>query len=546
MSSTTATTVAKGRFSVPLGAAHFFHLFVCIAAALVSVPAIAQQRHPECQVPWEWRLPPRNAASVEVPLGNYRWVRDRNENRIDDLLEDRARVGFPNDSTDPRIAAGETLDLVIVLNKCLAQDEMQRMINRWDVTSLSLYEARYLPVIVLSGVRIHPHLLDRIAGDSNVAMVEWGEPLIPVMTKGMQTIRWTPRNSAATTGKAIAIIDTGISAESLRSEDGEANRPPAPTPPQCVINDSVKESLNATRDSSTWYRGRHCVCRNAECLHGSRVWTVLAGYPSATMGMTGAAPAAPVLDIRACTSMECRPKNVFRALDEILRRHNEIAVVNMSIAGCAEDDGTSSYPQMIDRISASGVPVVTAMGNVKSCLVNPETVLVGRPASASLAVVVSGVDDRGDTIELFGNLHGPRCDGTRQRNTRPLATKPDVSAPASKIQLGSAIASGTSLAAPFVTGILATAAAELPQRPSICAIKCALWFSARAAVLGHVPGEWHPSVGYGLVDGTTFLRQLAQNKRCQLSDQCEERVRTSLNQPTPVPDRFLELGRPCE
>jgi subtilisin family serine protease len=147
-----------------------------------------------------------------------------------------------------------------------------------------------------------------------------------------------------------------------------------------------------------------------------------------------------------------------------------------------------------------------------------DSMKVGAPGAASLAVTVGSYTTKVEWIDIFGNLHqaghelgdisefsseGPRRDG---------APKPDVVAPGAMIAAAlsahspvrpellvdalNIVSQGTSMACPFVAGLVALL---LERDPDLEPAALADLLRSHSSVPGRPPGTFDPKWGYGLI-----------------------------------------------
>jgi hypothetical protein len=224
------------------------------------------------------------------------------------------------------------------------------------------------------------------------------------------------------------------------------------------------------------------------------------------------------VDVKACYQNDCPSADVAEALDwmGLNREKLGVRVVNMSFASCTPDDGTSAMAQQVNYLSGLGLVMVLAHGNSINCYppTEPGDELTGSPGSASFAFTVAGSNDqetvtRDDDEHYVGHLTGPRVDFNLM-SPDPLALKPDIAAPAQSIFSAKYDStnlyqsdSGSSLAAPHVSGAAALVFAELPgMNPG--SVKDLLKRSAdtdrNVAAYPVVDPHWDSAFGSGLLN----------------------------------------------
>jgi serine protease AprX len=198
--------------------------------------------------------------------------------------------------------------------------------------------------------------------------------------------------------------------------------------------------------------------------------------------------------------------NVAAAIDWCAAR-SDVRVISMSL-GSPGGDGSDAGSQMANAAAAAGKVVVVAAGNdgdapgtISSPGVATNVITVG---AASDETTLSGGLDTDSGLYLAGfSSRGP--------TTNPAAPlKPDVVAPglsvvAAKANTASSYVafSGTSMATPFVAGVVALGLEAAPASTP-AAVKVALQASAQDAGATGADNEW----GHGLVDARAFIAGL--------------------------------------
>jgi subtilisin family serine protease len=209
--------------------------------------------------------------------------------------------------------------------------------------------------------------------------------------------------------------------------------------------------------------------------HGTHVAGIVAGRGP----MMGVAPKADILSLKVlgndgAGSMDAVARALYFAVE--IGCH----VVVMSLGAPV---GSSHLEKAVLAASKAGVPVVCAAGN--------DGGRVSYPAAYGYTIAVGAVDERGQVCEFS-------CRGREV----------DVAAPGHKIRSawchgGYATLSGTSMAAPFVAGVLALATANCGGRP--------LGLQARAIIAQTSTDAGPPGkdndYGWGLISPASMLQE---------------------------------------
>ena len=244
--------------------------------------------------------------------------------------------------------------------------------------------------------------------------------------------------------------------------------------------------------------------------HGTHVSSIAAGdgTGSAVAGQYGGvARGASLIGAKVLDSSGSGSDADVAAAIEWCAGRSDVRVISMSL-GSPGGDGSDLGSQMANAAAAAGKVVVVAAGNsgdapgtITAPGVATDVITVG--AASDESTVAGGLDtDVGLYLAGFSG-RGPTAN--------PAARlKPDVVAPGLSVVAAKANAptsyvaySGTSMAPPFVSGVVALGLEAAPGS-SPAAIKSALQTTARDAGAAGADNEW----GHGLVDARAFLAAL--------------------------------------
>lgn len=187
--------------------------------------------------------------------------------------------------------------------------------------------------------------------------------------------------------------------------------------------------------------------------HGTHVASIAAGTGEGNAAYAGVAPGAALVGIKVLNKNGSgTTSGIISGIDWMIRNKNAygIRAGNMSLGSSGCSDGTDSLSSAVNNAVDNGIVMAVAAGNS-----GPNKCTVGSPAAAAKAITVGAMYDpgeRGWVVAEFSS-RGPTADGR---------TKPDVAAPGRNITAaragsgnGYVTYSGTSMATPFVAGVIA-------------------------------------------------------------------------------------------
>ena len=232
-------------------------------------------------------------------------------------------------------------------------------------------------------------------------------------------------------GVGIAVIDTGVDAAHASLDDHDDD--PATSDPKVVgWHDSVNGQPSPYDDHG----------------HGTHVAGTAAGTAAGTP-YVGVAPGANVIGVKVLTGGGWGQESwIIDGVEWSVDNKDALGidVISMSLGASINGDGTSPMEQAVTAAMHAGVVAVVAAGNS-----GPGPNTVGVPASAFDIVTVGALNDD-KTVASFSS-RGPTADG----RLKPEVTAPGVSVTAAAANTGTGYAtmSGTSMATPHVSGLVA-------------------------------------------------------------------------------------------
>jgi subtilisin family serine protease len=425
----------------------------------------------------------------------HAWLRDQNANRIDDSIERVHERGyaaaFMNDDLTQKKRIGVALGTPLIYSIYVGYDHIPTAI---DATSLSAAGVPWVrPYLYIPYIRTEATFaeIQAIAALPQVTRVE----AVPVMHLvnhiGSRTVRARDSKGFAKaqnnvlfpsarqelgldgTGIVVAIFDTGVNDapdiatsypghESLRGKFLGGGEFFYGDPLLNTANNASMNPQDHGGDASS-YHATHV----AGTAFGS-------GGPSGTFA--GVAPRARLVDCKVLSDAGASVGGVVEAIEWCLFNrttlwpglsgadtiYRGIDVINMSLGGIENTDGTDADAQAVNAAVQGGIVVVCASGNLGT------QEWIASPSSADLSICVGATGhsktlDRGDDQVTFFSQEGPRADdgdGDHRDEMKPNVVAPGfgiISAdgdPASDGTLYKGL-SGTSMASPHVAGCVA-------------------------------------------------------------------------------------------
>ncbi len=303
--------------------------------------------------------------------------------------------------------------------------------------------------------------LTRLQADPRIAGIEEDRPNELTLTDTTTLIgavqAWAGGYAGA--GQSIAILDTGfdsahpmlqnkIAAEACFSQTGANSL--------CPNGEGQQIGAGAAINCNPLSGGS----MGRACMHGTHVAGIALGSSAV---LSGVAPAATLVGFQIFTKLTsgCSgatpclaawDSDILKALDQAYtwRAQYHIAAVNMSLGGGAHtsqpacDSSRTAYKAIITLFNQSGIPVVIASGN------NGYVNAISDPACLTGAISV-GATTKLDTVALYTNSAD---------FLTLLAPGDNVY---SAVPDGFAAMSGTSMAAPHVSGAIAVLKSKLPS-----------------------------------------------------------------------------------
>jgi subtilisin family serine protease len=339
-----------------------------------------------------------------------------------------------------------------------AADRIGRRLD--SINAKSVKSFRHAPFIAatldapaLDAVLADPDVIDVTIDALNAPMLDESVALIGSIAAGAYGLGGL--------GQAIAVLDTGFDTDHPFLAGRVVHE-------ACFSSNSADStSLCPSGESEQIGPGASIQCNDHfSCQHGTHVTGIAAGYEAVSgygiPPLQGVAPAADIIAVQVFSRFDnpatCNGRafclrayssDIIRALEHVYELSNDfdIAAVNMSFGG-----GSFSQPcvndarrYIVDLLREAGIASVASAGNGSS----PTSIV----APACIPSVISvGATSKADSVAAFSNS-APMLD----------LLAPGVAIRSSIPGEAFATLSGTSLAAPHVTGALATLKSAAPS-----------------------------------------------------------------------------------
>ncbi len=186
--------------------------------------------------------------------------------------------------------------------------------------------------------------------------------------------------------------------------------------------------------------------------HGTHVASIIAGSGKSSGGLyKGIAPKARLMDIKVLNKDGSgRLSDVIAGIEYAVMHGAD--VISMSLGAAVPCDGLDAASLAADAAVERGVVVVVAAGNL-----GPSQGTITSPGCAKKVITVGAVDKM-DNIAPFSS-RGPTLDG----RVKPDIVAPGVLITAAKAGGGYTTMSGTSMATPMVSGVVALILSKNPD-----------------------------------------------------------------------------------
>lgn len=467
------------------------------------------------------------------------WIWDKDQDRIDDRIEAVRTSGIAaafegQDPVNGRMVFAVADDAGLLRYGVYVGYDHQpteadlAALRNAGVSTTVFYAFRTIPYVQMALTWPEIETVAALPGVSRVEALEMVYPVNNNATKssGATDSKFrrfpTVQGNLAITGKGVvvSILDTGVN-DSFDAITGYPGHE-AFTGKFIAGGNfySGQPALNTPADQS-----ENPYDRGVDSVHGSHVAGTAIGTGGPTRVFGGVAPGALLVDQKVLSDAGAGFGSAAGVEWAILNKDRYgIRVLNLSLGGLTESDGTDAGSQAINAAFDAGIIAVVATGNDSS------TEYIASPSAADKAFSIGSIADQNsigredDMIADYSN-EGPRLsDGDADFEDE---MKPLVSAPGSGIVSADGLLvtdgrqykplSGTSMATPHVAGVVAL---MLEANPALTPQQ--VWdilkhTSEHRADWGKTPAEsrpfpqgdpnYHPSGGWGQVDAYAAVKE---------------------------------------
>ena len=254
----------------------------------------------------------------------------------------------------------------------------------------------------------------------------------------------------------------------------------------------------------------------ASSWHGTMVACAACGKGYASKGYyRGIAHDASVVLIKAFDGQTIRSRNIYKALQWIVKNHSEygIRIVNISVGGDASGSRYSKkICDAIDKLNKLGISVVTAAGN------DPAKSIVA-PACCPGAITVGGIDDNNVAVDTKITEYGSSFSKTADEYSKPDVVASAKYLPAPMLEDNEVFEESNALFAllKLPTKLLKSELGKYIKRTRLeRSLKNKNPKEIRKAITDRMQAEKFFAPGYQHVDGTSFSAAIVSSVIAQM------------------------------
>lgn len=365
-------------------------------------------------------------AAYPAGATDLRTVGDMNNNKIDDNLENEARL----------MRADDTIDVIVLYHQPRTTAHRSASASATLTSKRLASKTKYdYKIIGASALEMPAGNLEDLARDPGVKAVYPDYMVHALLDTSIPVIKADQARAIfGVFGKnvTIAVLDTGIDANHTSLDDLDDD-PATDDNKVIAFRDFVNEQDDAPYDDEG--HGTHC-----------------AGIAAGTAGgsdYAGVAPMSTIVGVKVLNETGYgATSDCIAGIEWCIAEKDAygIDILSISWGSDVNGDGTSPMEIACDRAVDSGIVVCVAAGNDGS-----ESGTIRIPASAEKVITVGAITDYLDSASF--SSRGPTTDGRIKPDV--CAVGVGVSAPDANSGDGYALHSGTSMSTPHVSGLAA-------------------------------------------------------------------------------------------